>query len=173
MPPPSRSEAHRPPVEMTGDGRFARRVVRLALTSMVALGLIWFLSVSTVDAHVAIPMSLLAGWILMPSVLGLSLRWSVLRYALLVPASLVGLALVAICISALPRDPASRAGWLLITAGVLFGGGLGSWFWFRWMPVPHQLHDPFSSGRWVLVAAHVLLIITGLVLVGASALAGS
>jgi hypothetical protein len=30
--------------------------------------------------------------------------------------------------------------------------------------VPIQLNDPFSSGRWVLIWVHVLLIVVGLML---------
>lgn len=155
---------------MTTDERFARRVIRLALESTVANGIIWLLATTNVNANVAIRIGLLGGWVLMPSILGLSLRWPVLRYALVVPSSLIGLALLAICVSALPEDQVARAGWLLITVGVLMGGALGGWFWFRWAPVPSKLHEPFSLGRWVLVGIHVCLITVGLLLVGVSPL---
>lgn len=160
----------RPGVEMSADPRFAQRVLRLALTSVVALGFIWLLSATTVKAHVAISIALAGGWVLMPLTLGLSLRWPALRYALLVPSSLISLALLAICISALPEGQITGVGWLLITAGVLFGGVLGVWFWFRWIPVPAQLDDPFSTGRWVLVGTHVILTAAGLVIVSGSVL---
>ncbi len=107
----------------------------------------------------------------MPVVLVLSLRMPVLRYALALPSTLVGLALVAVCVTALPAQAWARAGWLLLTAGIWFGGSLGAWFWFRWAPVPARLGDPFSRGRWALVAVHVLLVVVGLVLVGVAALA--
>ncbi len=163
-------KAHPVTFEMTADGRFARRIVRLGLTSVFALGLIWFLSVVTLDAGPAIRIGLIGGWFLMPSFLGLSLRWPVLRRLLIVPSSLVSLALLAICLSAIPEGVVAHAGWLLITAGVLFGGTLGVWFWFRWLPVPARLADPFSAGRWALIGIHVSLTVAGLFLVGLSAL---
>lgn len=155
---------------MTGDERFARRVIRLALTSVFALGFILLLWAMTLDTHVAVGIGLAAGWVLMPSILTLSLRWPVLRHGLIIPSSLVGLALLAICIGALPEDQGARTGWLLITGGVLFGGVLGAWFWLRWLPVPVGLHNPFSFGRWALVGAHVFLVAAGLVLVTISVL---
>ena len=154
----------RDPVEMTGDPPFARRVARLALTSIVALGVIWLLATTTLSVVPPISLGLLGGWLLMPSLLGLSLRWSRIRYAVVVPAALVSLALLAICRGSLPEDPLARAGWLLITAGVLFGGLLGGWFWFRLLPVPRRLHFPFSFGRWILIGVHVSAIVLGLIL---------
>nr|MDQ3328226.1 hypothetical protein [Chloroflexota bacterium] len=71
-----------PPVELTDDPAFARRIVRLARTSCVALGLVWWLAVATLDAHPALDLSLAVGWVLMPSLLLLSLRRPLLRYAL-------------------------------------------------------------------------------------------
>jgi hypothetical protein len=53
---------------------------------------------------------------------------------------------------------------VLVTAGVLLGGVLGLWFWYRLLPVPAALDDPFSRGRWTLIAVHVSLIVVGLVL---------
>jgi hypothetical protein len=47
---------------------------------------------------------------------------------------------------------------------------LGAWFWFRWLPVPRSLHNPFAPGRWVLIGVHVGMIIVGIGLVGLSAL---
>ena len=156
-------------VELTADPAFARRVVRLAVTSAFALGLIWFLSGVTLEAHRMIERGLAGGWLLMPSILGLSLRWPRLRYAIVVPSTLVSLALLAICATALPEDAVTRSGWLLITSGVLFGAVLGAWFWFRWIPVPVGLSDPFSRGRWVLIVVHVSLIVAGITLLGLSA----
>jgi hypothetical protein len=52
-----------------------------------------------------------------------------------------------------------------MTAGVLFGGMLGVWFWFRWLPVPRGLHEPFSRARWGLIGVHVSLIVAGIGLV--------
>ncbi len=156
---------------MTADAAFAKRVTRLAITSALVLGCIWVLSAATLQAPPVVGAALAGGWILMPSILGLSLRWPRLRYALLVPSALVAVALLAICATALPRDDLARIGWLLVTGGVLLGGVLGVWFWFRWLPVPTGLSDPFSPGRWALIAVHVSLIVAGLALVSLSAAA--
>jgi hypothetical protein len=155
---------------MTGDPRFAHRIIRLSATSLAALALVWLLEARTVNANPMVGFSLGAGWILMPSVLALSLRWPRLRYAVTVPAFLVGLALIAICLWSLPERPLVGLGWVLTTLGTLLGGILGAWFWFRLLPVPGSLQDPFSRGRWALIAVHVALIVTGLVLVGISTL---
>lgn len=155
---------------MTADTRFAGRVTRLALTSVVALGLLlvfWTLSPNRI---VAIGVALATGWVLMPTLLIVSLRRPAVRYAVALPASLIGGSLLAMCWSSLPSAPIARAGWLLITAGVLLGALLGAWFWFRWWPVPVRLNDPFSPGRWSLISIHVGLIVAGLALLGFSTL---
>ncbi|MGH2455147.1 MAG: hypothetical protein ACRDHD_02670 [Candidatus Limnocylindria bacterium] len=156
------------PVELTADPRFARRIRRLAATSLVALGLIWVLAVTTLEAGPAVDVALAAGWVLMPAVLFASLARPRLRYGLVVPASLVGAALLAICVYWLPDRQPAAAGWLLITIGVAMGGGLGLWFWYRLAPVPAALDDPFSTGRWVLVGTHIGLIVLGIALAGTS-----
>jgi hypothetical protein len=146
-------------------------VRRLALTSVVALGMIWALAVATLDAPVLISVGLAAGWLLMPSTLVASLadpRW---RYALVVPASLVGISLLAISVAWRPAPPLAAAGWVMITGGVLLGGLLGLWFWYRLVPVPKQLDDPFSPGRLGLIRAHVTLIVIGLLLASTPVLA--
>jgi hypothetical protein len=158
-----------PALELTDDPAFSRRIVRLARTSAVALGYILLLWVVTLDTATIVGLSLALGWILMPTILWLSLRVPKLRYALIVPSSLVSVALLAICLTALPDDPVARAGWVSITAGILLGGLLGMWFWFRWAPVPAQLNHPFSPGRWMLVGVHIAMIVTGLVLVSLAA----
>jgi hypothetical protein len=155
---------------MSDDPAFAKRVVRLARTSSVALGYLTFLWAVTVDSSVLVGISLLLGWLLMPTILWLSLGRPRLRYALVIPSSLVGVGLLAICILAPPTDSAARLGWILATAGVLLGGVLGFWFWFRWAPVPAWLDHPFSTGRWLLVSIHVALIIAGLALITLSTL---
>lgn len=171
---PGDSAAALQPIEMTDDPRFAPRVTRLAATSVVALGIIWFLAGAALSAEpLAINLALLGGWILMPTTLGLSLRWPRVRYAVVLPSALVSLALVAICLGFLPQNPAARLGWLLLTAGILFGGLLGVWFWFRFLPVPASLHAPFSAGRWSLIATHVALIVVGAVLAGLPLLRGT
>ena len=94
------------------------------------------------------------------------------RYGLPIPSTLVGVGLVAICLTALPTEwGTARVGWLMTTAGVLMGGVLGLWFWFRLAPVARFLDDPFSPGRWALVAAHIALIVVGLALIGLSLMA--
>jgi hypothetical protein len=152
------------PIELSADPRFAARVKRLAAVSLVALGLIWALASATLHAPVGLNAALAAGWVLMPTTLLASLVEPRLRYALVVPASLVGFGLLAVSAWWLPTNPVAASGWLLMTAGVLLGGVLGIWFWLRLLPVPRALDDPFSSGRWALIAVHVALIVLGLVL---------
>lgn len=160
------SDAHaRPvPIELTSDPRFASRVTRLALTALVALGLIWWLAVSTLEAPRMVNVALAAGWILMPSILAASLARPRLRYALVAPASLVGVSLLAISVWSLPSNMIVASGWLLITLGISLGGMMGLWFWFRLVPVPAALDDPFSSARLTLIGVHVALIVVGLAL---------
>lgn len=156
-------------VEMTRDARFGVRVIRLAATSVVALGLIWGFQFATLQTPTFVGICLAAGWALMPVLLTASLRWPMARYGLALPSSLVGVGLVAVCLMALPPDwGAARVGWLMTTAGVLMGGVLGLWFWFRLAPVPRFLDDPFGPGRWALVAVHIVLIVVGLALIGLS-----
>jgi hypothetical protein len=152
-------------LEMTGDLRFAPRVRRLTLTSGVALGFVWTLAVTTLDADSTVEFSLLAGWVLMPSVLASSLVRPGVRKLVGVPATLVTVALLSICLTTLPAHSPERQGWILITTGVLVGGLLGLWFWYRWLPVPSSLDDPSSPKRWALISVHVGLIVTGLTLV--------
>ena len=161
-------------VEMTRDSRFGVRVIRLAATSVVALGLLWGFQYATLETPAFVGICLAAGWALMPVLLIASLRWPVARYGLALPSTLVSAGLIAICLTALPPGwgPAG-VGWMMTTAGVLMGGVLGLWFWFRLAPVPRFLDNPFSPGRWTLVAVHIALIVVGLALIGSSALAQS
>lgn len=157
--------------ELSTDARFAGRIRRLAATAAVALGLLAALAGLTLTAPPVVIASLVSGWLLMPAILGASLgepRW---RYALVVPSSLVGGPLVAICAFWLPASPVPAAGWLLVTAGILLGSVLGLWFWYRLLPVPPSLSDPFSPGRWGLIAAHVALVAVGLALAATGLLA--
>jgi hypothetical protein len=151
---------------MTADARMAGRVRRLAVVSVVALGLIFALWSRTGRGEVLIGAALAAGWVLMPSMLVLSLRWPQIRYGLVVPSVLVGSSLLAICLFSPMPSTVTKVGWWQICAGVLMGGVLGGWFWFRWLPVPAQLNDPLSPGRWALITLHAGLIVVGLVLVG-------
>lgn len=152
------------PVELSDDARFAARVRRLAATAAVALGLIWALAVTTLEAPPLIGVALAAGWASMPAILLASLSRPRLRYALVAPSTLVGLGLLAISLAWLPASPMAAIGWLIVTAGVLMGGLMGLWFWFRLLPVPEALDDPFSPGRLALIGLHVGLIVTGLLL---------
>ena len=151
--------------ELSADPRFAPRVVRLAATSAVALGLVWLAASRLPDAPRWVPPCLLAGWLLMPTVLLLSLRRPPLRYLLTVPSLLVGLGLLAVCARALPPEPGAALGWVLLTTGIWLGGALGLCFWFRVAPVPLALDDPFSPARWGLVGLHVGLVVAGLLLI--------
>lgn len=153
-------------IEMSGDPVFLPRVRRLARVSAVVLGIIWFLAIRTTEPHgAAIDGALLAGWVLMPTVLWISIHRPEIRPLVFLPSALVTVGLVALCLTALPDDDVARGGWLLITGGILFGGFLGGWFWFRWFPVPASLDSPFSSPRWALIGAHVAMIVAGVALV--------
>jgi hypothetical protein len=158
------------PVELSHDARFAGRIRRLAATSVAGLGAIALLALATLDAPLLVDGALLAGWALMPTLLVLSLRRPLVRYALVVPSTLVGVGLFALCAVALPEDAVAAAGWLLATVGIALGGFLGFWFWFRLLPVPPALDHPFAAARWALVAAHVVLVVVGLLLVAGAAL---
>lgn len=156
--------ARRTPVELSAEPRFAARIRRLAATATVALGALWWLSVATLEAPAVVDLALLSGWILMPAILVASLaepRW---RYALVLPSALIGAPLLGICAFWLHPWAIAAAGWILVTAGILFGSLLGVWFWYRLLPVPVALDEPFSPGRWVLIAAHIALIVVGLLL---------
>ncbi len=148
-------------IELTGDRLFTRRVRRLVAISTVALGVIWGLAF--LEESPAWILALLAvGWASMPTVLAASLRRPFLRYALIVPAGAVSVGLIGMVMTA-PEETAT--GWLLITLGILLGGLLGVWFWFRWLPVPRILDDPFGWPRVALVGLHVALILVGAALV--------
>ncbi len=149
------------PVELTSDRRIQGRVARLALVSVVALGLVLGLAVATLQASVALLVLLAAGWATMPSALAWSLRTPAARYLLVVPSSLVTIALLGICATALPASAVAAAGWVLLTAGVILGGLLGIWFWFRVLPVPAMVDDPIAPARWALIALHAGLVVVG------------
>jgi len=149
-------------VELTADRLFEHRVRRLVGTSAVALGVIWGLAFAA-DAPAWVLVLLAIGWVSMPTVLASSLRRPLVRYALVVPATAVSVGLIGMTVAA----PGSTAfGWFVLTFGILFGGSLGAWLWFRWLPVPRLFDDPFAAPRMTLIAVHI-----GLVLVGVSAVA--
>jgi hypothetical protein len=152
------------PVELGPDRAFGRRVRRLGWVSLVALGIIWWLGAATLRAPPFVDVALAGGWGLMPATLFASLAAPRLRYGLVVPASLVGGALLAICAWWLPPSATAAAGWVLIAAGVGLGALQGLWFWFRLLPVPSALDAPFAPGRWALIAVHISLIVAGMLL---------
>lgn len=150
-------------VELTGDRLFEHRIRRLVVISTVALGVIWGLALAN-GATTWILVLLGIGWVLMPSVLAASLRRPMARYALMIPASVVSIALIAMTLSA---PDSTIVGWALITAGILLGGFIGMWFWYRWLPVPRAFGDPFGVSRLALVAAHLGLVLAGMATVAA------
>lgn len=160
----TRTDAVRMATEMSTNVRFRRRLRRLIVVSTVMLGSITLLAVLSTDARPITIGLLAAGWLLMPTLLYAGLDRPRLRYLLMVPATLVTAGLIVVA-NGVEAGPTARLGWWLITGGVLFGGGLGGWFWYRWMPVPGHLEDPFSSGRISLIAIHVGLILIGMGLV--------
>ena len=160
------------PVELTRDRRIVRRIKRLAATSAVALGLIWGLAVFTLHVPLGISLALAAGWVLMPATLVASLARPSFRYWLIVPATFASIGLLALCRNWLPPAPVPALGWILTTAGVLLGGAMGLWLWFRVLPVPKALDDPGGRWRWCLIVVHVGLIVSG-VAMSAQALARS
>jgi len=157
----ARAFAGRLPVELSADRRMAARVQRLGWVSLFALGLVWWLAAISLAAAPWVLWMLAAGWALMPTTLFASLAWPRLRYALVLPASLVSVGLLAILVWWFPTDPMAAAGWALLTVGVLLGGGMGLWFWFRIGPVPAALDDPYAPGRWALIGLHIGLIVAG------------
>lgn len=148
-------------VELTRDRRMTSRVMRLGFVSTVALGMVWFLALAALSVPGVVAWALAGGWVLMPLTLYASLSRPRMRYGLVLPASLVSLGLLAICLGWLPTERVAAAGWVLLTGGVLLGGLMGLWFWYRVAPVPAALDDPYSVGRWLLIALHVALIVVG------------
>jgi hypothetical protein len=146
---------------MSADPVFAPRVRRLALISLVALGVIWGLAVWSLHTPAYLGAALAAGRFLMPTLLWLSLRQPIWRYGLALPSALVGVPLLIVCAMAPPEDEIKRVGVLLLTAGIWMGGVLGAWFWFRWLPVPEKFEQPFSTLRWRAIGVHVALIMAG------------
>ena len=148
-------------VELTANRLFEHRIRRLIVISTVALGVIWGLALAD-NAKVWVLVLLAIGWVLMPSILALSLRRPMLRYALLMPASAVSVGLIGMTLTA---QDSTDVGWLLITLGIVVGGTLGAWFWFRWLPVPRALNDPYGPPRVALVGLHIGLVLIGTAMV--------
>ena len=142
--------------------RLHGRVRRLGAVSAIALGITWWLSREVEGAGFAEHSALIAGWVLMPATLAASLVDSRMRFLLAIPATLISLAVMRLAWLEFPS-----AGWTLLAAGLLLGSLLGTWFWFRWAPVPPALEEPFGPGRKALVAVHVTMVVVGMVLVAA------
>jgi len=151
-------------IELTHDPPFEARVRRLSVVSLLALGVVTGLAIRD-DAHLSIVVVLTLGWILMPTLLRASQRRPMLRYTLTIPATLVAIGLTIFCLTGLPSRTLAVAGWWTITAAIWFGATLGMWLWFRWMPVPQALDDPFSTARLALIALHVGGVLTGIALI--------
>jgi hypothetical protein len=147
--------------ELTGDRLFRHRVRRLVAISSVALGVIWGLAFAE-DPPTWVLVLLAVGWASMPTILAASLNRPSLRYALVVPASAVSIGLIGMVMTT-PEETAM--GWLVITAGIMLGGFLGVWFWFRWLPVPRILDDPFGGPRMTLIGLHLALVLVGAAMV--------
>lgn len=148
-------------VELTANRLFAHRIRRLIVISTIALGAIWGLAVAD-DAEVWVLVLLGVGWLTMPTILALSLRRPMLRYALLVPANAVAIGLIGMTLTA---PDSTEVGWLLVTLGIVVGGALGAWFWFRWLPVPRAFDDPYGTPRVALVGLHIGLVLVGIAMV--------
>jgi hypothetical protein len=153
------------PVEMTDDAAFNRRIARLVAISATMLGAIFVLAATVQEPPNVALGALAAGWVTMPALLAASLRRPWLRRLLIVPAALVAAGLLTMGFGGLQGTGVEQTGWWTITAGILIGATLGSWFWYRWLPVPAPLHEPFSAGRWALVAVHAGTVVLGLLLV--------
>ncbi len=150
-------------LEMTRDRLFTHRVRRLVWVSVFALGVIWVMALMD-DAPVWVLALLAAGWLLMPSILAVSLRRPTMRYALIIPATVVPIGLAWMVLTA---SEATLTGWILMTVGILFGGFLGMWFWVRWFPVPRVFSDPYGVPRVALIGVHIALILAGAAMVAA------
>lgn len=148
-------------LEMTRDRLFTHRVRRLVWVSIFALGVIWVMAFLD-DAPNWVLALLAAGWLLMPSILAVSLRRPMMRYALVIPATIVPVGLMWMVLTA---SEATLTGWILMAVGILFGGLLGMWFWFRWFPVPRVFADPYGGPRIALVGIHIALVLAGAAMV--------
>ena len=79
-----------------------------------------------------------------------------------VPLFAVSIGLIGVTLGA---SDSTAGGWLLITLGILLGGALGAWFWFRWFPVPRLFDDPYGVPRVALVGVHIGLVLIGMTMV--------
>lgn len=142
------------------------RLIRLAIVSAVALGVITLLAARTLSQASGIDMAgigrltvsvllLGIGWITMPFTLLLLLRRPRLRPLLFVPSTAITMGLLAVL------TVAPSLGWWLITVGILAGDVLGAWLWMELAPIPRALQNPLGPARWGLIGAHVAPILAG------------
>ncbi len=152
------------PIEQSTDPHFQNRIKRLIAISAIALGSIWLLALTAADADAVTTGLLIGGWMAMPLLLAAGLNRPRWRYLLVAPAGMVSAGLLVVALG-FEGSSIAQIGWWLMTSGVLIGGTLGGWFWYRWLPVPRLLDQPFSTGRWALIALHTGLLIVGSALV--------
>ena len=146
----------------TPERLMAARVRRLTFVSAVALGPIWWLARETPHTTSLSSWGLALGWLFMPAVLALSLRLPAARFGLVLPATVVTGAIALLTIEAWRDGAASSFGWGVLLVGILVGDLLGVWLWSGVLPVPPPLQNPDSALRWLLIAVHVSLVLSGL-----------
>ena len=152
-------------VERSNDTRFTRRVIRLGLVSAVALGFIWRVAADNPGVPHWVGLSLLGGWVTMPTLLGASVFRPEWRTLLVIPSTLVTFGVAGAMLENGHWTLAQQVGWIALSSGILLGDLLGLWFWLRLMPVPSWLEDPFSRPRWAAIGIHVGLVAAGIALV--------
>jgi hypothetical protein len=152
-------------IELTTNPWMTRRVHRLIVVSSVALGIITGLAVSDDGPSWAV-LAIAFAWFAMPTALWASVDRPRLRYLLAVPAVSASAGLVGMAVA---TSGAAAAGWLIVLIGISTGGMLGMWFWYRFLPVPYSLDDPYGTPRLSLLAIHIALVLIG---VGIIVLAG-
>jgi hypothetical protein len=153
--------SHRDGVELTSDAGMTRRVRRLVAVSAVALGVITALAQRS-GGPVWVLVFLSVGWVLMPTLLWMSVERPRVRYLLVIPASVVTIGLAGMTVAA---SGSEEIGWLILTVGIASGGLFGMWFWYRWIPVPLMFDDPYGMPRIGLVGIHVGLVLVGIAMV--------
>ncbi len=147
-----------PGVELTVDRSFTRRVRRLVWISLIALGAITWLAFQN-GAPAWVRALMITGWLLMPTLLALSIGNPKLRYGLLVPGAAFCVAVIGM---ALDSRGTQSVGWWIIAAGLTVGGSAGLWFWMRWLPVPRPFDDPYGVARLAVIGVHVALVLAGM-----------
>jgi hypothetical protein len=145
-------------IELTTNPWMTRRVHRLIFVSSVALGVITGLAVSN-DGPTWAVLAIAFAWFAMPTALWASVDRPVLRYLLVVPALSASVGLIGMAIA---TSGVVTAGWLIVLIGISTGGMLGMWFWYRFLPVPYSLDDPYGTPRLSLLAIHIALVLIGI-----------